>query len=165
MKRVFLLTGSNLGDSRELLKEAITRISLLPLKIFQSSGIYQSKAWGYSSENYFFNQCIGLDTSLSSDILLKKLLEIEMEMGRIRGVEGYADRVIDIDILFYGSEIIHTTELVIPHPRLHLRRFALVPLKEIAPGFLHPELKKTISELLDSCPDGSIVELCHSNEI
>jgi 2-amino-4-hydroxy-6-hydroxymethyldihydropteridine diphosphokinase len=103
------------------------------------------------------NQVLEVETIVSSQVLLQTILTIEQEMGRNRKQKWEA-RIIDIDILFYGAEIINTKNLVVPHPLLHQRRFTLLPLTEIAPNMEHPVLHQTISQLLQICPDQGLVE-------
>jgi 2-amino-4-hydroxy-6-hydroxymethyldihydropteridine diphosphokinase len=157
MNRVFLLTGSNLGESVQLLKRAESAVAKTLGKAVRVSHVYSSESWGYESNSTFFNQCIELESKLRPQEILEKILKIENVMGRIRIANTYADRIIDIDILFYGSEIIDNENLIIPHPRIHLRKFALVPMEEIAGNFVHPVFKKTILELLEFCTDDSKV--------
>jgi 2-amino-4-hydroxy-6-hydroxymethyldihydropteridine diphosphokinase len=156
MKRVFLLTGSNLGDTISILKNAEVSLGNVFGHLVQKSQIYCSEAWGYESSRLFFNQCIAIETELSPHETLKKILEIETAMGRVRAAgKEYSDRVIDIDILFFGNKIIEDDLLIVPHPRMHLRKFALVPLNEIAGSIIHPVFKKSVFDLLQNCRDES----------
>lgn len=159
MNRVFLLTGSNLGDSTSLLRLASTYIDEELGSIVNQSHVYSSESWGYASSRPFYNQCIEIETEHEPNALLEKILKIEVQMGRVRLEKGYSDREIDIDILFCGNNIIEDGSLTIPHPRIHLRKFALVPMNEIAGDFIHPLLNMSISELLDICIDDSIITL------
>lgn len=121
-------------------------------QIVDRSGIYETAAWGNTNQPPFLNQAFLLQTDLSAENLLRKIMGIEQEMGRIR-TEKYGPRIIDIDILFYNRDIIRLPELIVPHPEIQNRRFALVPLAQIAPGFIHPLLNKSITQLLEECPD------------
>ncbi|MEY4875951.1 MAG: 2-amino-4-hydroxy-6-hydroxymethyldihydropteridine diphosphokinase, partial [Bacteroidota bacterium] len=116
------------------------------------SSIYRTKAWGNENQNDFLNQCLIIETELSAESCLQKILLIEQNLGRKRE-EKWGPRTIDIDILFFNSEIVDKPNLQIPHPYLHLRRFTLAPLHELIPDFIHPILKKNISELLLHCKD------------
>jgi 2-amino-4-hydroxy-6-hydroxymethyldihydropteridine diphosphokinase len=175
MEIVYLLLGSNRGDRYEYLSRAAARIGQLAGNVLKASSVFETSCWGFKDETPFLNQVLGIETTLEPMLLLDILLGIESELGRIRIVTGagcgcgnfsdtgadgeasYLPRTIDIDILFYGSRLVFDDILMIPHPRLHLRRFTLVPLAEIAPGFLHPVLKKSISDLLRECPDKGLV--------
>lgn len=124
--------------------------------ILLASSIYQTAAWGMQNQNDFLNQVVLLQSQAVPLDLLKLLQNIELNMGRKRDVK-WGPRTIDIDILYANQDIIETSELVIPHPEIQNRRFALVPLCEIAPGFIHPILKKTNDQLLDLCTDSLAV--------
>lgn len=155
MHKIVILLGSNQGESKALILKAK---QLLEIKIghcLKLSSIYETEAWGFKSETPFLNQVLIYNTKLNAETILKIALEIEKELGRTRNGSAYASRTMDIDLLFYDDKIIQTENLQIPHPRLHLRRFSLEPLDEVMPNFVHPELNKTISELLNSCDDHS----------
>jgi 2-amino-4-hydroxy-6-hydroxymethyldihydropteridine diphosphokinase len=143
---VYLLLGSNLGDRQGYLRQAINLIEteIAPLSI--ASSVYETQSWGKTDEPDYLNQVICIETNLSAHRILKKILNIEHMMGRKREVK-WGSRIIDIDILFYGNDIISEPNLVVPHPQLHNRMFTLAPLAEIAPGFVHPLLGKHIFEL------------------
>lgn len=155
--QIYLLTGGNLGDRYGLLERAKKKIVEKIGEIIKESSIYETAPWGFNSEQDFLNQVFNVSTDLSPKELLNKCFEIENELGRVRQLEQYSSRTIDIDILFYNDEIIHEQELIIPHERLHKRRFTLEPLVEISPEYAHPKLNKTLSELLAECKDVSEV--------
>ena len=159
MADVFLILGSNKGDRHSNLGKALEHIKPLFMKDCALSGLYESEPWGFDSQTWFLNIALRGDTSLDPKALLKELLLIEKELGRIRipGSTGYESRVIDIDIVFYSDFIIDTPDLVVPHPRMAQRLFVLVPLCEIAPAFIHPVLGKSIRLLLSECDDTSRV--------
>ncbi len=154
MSFVYLLLGSNLGDRKENLSNARLLIEKRAGEIRLLSFVYETEAWGFTekTEN-FFNQTMQISTSLSPLNLLDELLSIEKELGRERKTSGFESRNIDIDILFYDDQIINTERLTLPHPRLHLRRFTLEILCEIAPALVHPIFKKDIKTLLKECAD------------
>ena len=116
------------------------------------SSIYETAAWGKTDQPMFLNQALEILTPLGPIQLLQQILNIERQLGRKRN-EKYGPRNIDIDILFYNDEIYNDSSLIIPHPALQYRRFALKPMNEIAPDLIHPVLKKTIAELFGECPD------------
>ena len=148
-----LLLGGNVGDTAELLQEACLQIELQIGPIEKRSALYGSVAWGFETEQDFINQAVVAKTNLPPHRVLELALEIEAQLGRKRSGKGYSSRTMDIDVIFYGSEIIDTPRLTVPHPRLHRRNFVLVPLCEISPDFVHPVFGKTIRQLLDECPD------------
>ncbi|QEM09468.1 2-amino-4-hydroxy-6-hydroxymethyldihydropteridine diphosphokinase [Mucilaginibacter rubeus] len=154
---VFLLLGSNLGKRELFLQQAIETISsqIAPVKIVSS--VYETQSWGKTDEPDYLNQVLMLQTALSAQDVLEKILGIELEMGRTREVK-WGSRTIDIDILFYGDVVIHEFNLVVPHPELYKRSFTLIPLAEIAPDFIHPVFKKNILQLKDELKDNLIVK-------
>jgi 2-amino-4-hydroxy-6-hydroxymethyldihydropteridine diphosphokinase len=156
MTTAYLLTGSNLGHREEFLQKAFEQISLRAGRCSSVSSLYETAPWGKTDQPSFLNQAIKLETSLSPQELLNVLLEIELELGRTRE-EKYGPRTIDIDILLYGNELIQDPRLQIPHPQLGNRRFALLPLLELAPELTHPGRKISIKALLDQCPDEGLV--------
>ncbi len=179
MKDVYILLGSNQGDRQDFLSRAVEMINDRAGRIIKKSLIYVSDSWGFEDPVPFLNQVIEIETNLAPANLLDQLLTIEVQLGRIRPFEGcgcsipmsietgkdpaqevnraYGSRTIDLDILFYGQQMVFTDTLMVPHPRLHERRFTLVPMNEIAPEMTHPLLKKTMSMLLRDCGDRSTV--------
>jgi len=152
MNTVYLLLGSNMGNSEQMLSDATNMIEKNIGKLTKSSAIYRTAAWGKEEQRDFLNQIIIVSSSLSSSTVLKEMFVIEKEMGRVRTTKNAA-RVIDIDMLFFNDEIIQTETLTVPHPQIQNRRFVLVPLAEISPDFQHPLLKKSSLELLSICSD------------
>jgi len=154
---IVILLGSNIGDRELALEEAKSMIDNRIGKLLVSSSLFESEPWGFKHKNYFLNQAIVIDTSIPPPDLLQELLIIEKMLGRKREKSGYSARIIDLDILFYNNLIISEDFLKLPHPRLHERRFTLLPLNEILPDYIHPLLGKPISSLLNECEDTSIV--------
>lgn len=157
MNDVFLLLGSNLGERQALLKQAISHIEGAIAPVTKVSSVYETQSWGKTDEPDYLNQVVMLQTEIPAQSVLEKILHIEHEMGRERR-ERWGARVIDIDILFYGNEVLEQPGLHVPHPRLHQRRFTLEPLAEIAPNVIHPVLNKTISQLKSLLEDNLIVK-------
>lgn len=114
--------------------------------------MYETAAWGNTKQAAFLNQVISIRTNLPPDDLMKKLLEIEQKLGRLR-TEKYGPRTIDLDILFYDALIYHSAIVTLPHPAIQDRKFVLIPLAELSPGKIHPVYKKTIRTLLNECAD------------
>ena len=154
---IVILLGSNIGDRELALEEAKSMIDNRIGKLLVSSSLFESEPWGFKHKNYFLNQAIVIDTSIPPPDLLQELIIIEKMLGRKREKSGYSARIIDLDILFYNNLIISEDFMRIPHPRLHERRFTLLPLNEILPDYIHPLLGKPISSLLNECEDTSIV--------
>ena len=160
MNVTYLCLGGNIGDREKALQLALYEISQQVGVITAQSNIYETEAWGVENQQAYLNQCIEVKTELNPNELIHNLLFIEQELGRKRSLkEVYEPRTIDVDILFYNQEIIDTEQLTIPHPRLHLRKFVLIPLNDICPNYLHPLLNKTIFNLLSHCEDQSEVKL------
>ncbi len=152
MNTAYLLTGGNLGErvhnlatARELVAEQIGNI-------IAASSLYETAAWGNTDQPAILNQAIMIETPLNARQLIRRILKIEKKMGRVRE-EKYGPRLIDIDILLFNNEKHNYQFLKLPHPEMQNRRFALLPLAEIAPEIIHPVLKKTITELLQECKD------------
>jgi 2-amino-4-hydroxy-6-hydroxymethyldihydropteridine diphosphokinase len=152
--RVHIGIGSNLGDRRANTREAIERVSKLPgTRVVRASSLYESEPLG-DAKTWFVNSVIELETELTAEALLKKLQAIEETMGRKR-VKGkrWGARIIDLDILFFDHDVVDKRTLKIPHPELHKRRFVLLPLAELAPQVIHPQLGQSISTLLANVKD------------
>lgn len=162
-----LLLGGNEGDSKELLRTACHLIDQHIGPIARRSSLYQTEPWGdFGEENPqpFLNQGVVANTCLDAATVMAKALEIEKELGRLRTEKDtaekrvYSSRPIDIDLIFYNDTVCDTSDLILPHPRLHLRRFVLEPLNEIIPNYIHPVLLKSVRELTRHCPDNSAIE-------
>lgn len=149
---IFLLLGTNLGDRTGHLAAARTALATRAGYVVNASALYETEAWGRTDQPAFLNQAVALSSTVDAQTLLKIMLEIEQSLGRERH-EHWGPRIIDIDLLLYSDLIIDTPTLQVPHPRLSVRRFALMPLAEIAGDVVHPVLHKKISELLAECPD------------
>ena len=152
MNSVYLLLGSNMGDSEQMLAATRMRIEKAIGNIKKNSSIYRTAAWGKEDQADFLNQVIIVESKLSAEKILHKIFFIEKEMGRIRTIKNAA-RVIDIDILFFSDEVVNTETLQVPHPQIQNRKFVLVPLAQIAADLVHPILKKSIKDLLHICTD------------
>ena len=156
----YLCLGGNIGNRENSIRLALSQINEKAGKINAISPIYETEAWGVENQQAYLNICVEINTELNAEALLKTLLQIEKELGRERSDSViYESRTIDIDILFFNNQIIDTFNLKVPHPRLHLRKFVLTPLNDIAPNYLHPVLNKTILNLLIHCTDTSHVKL------
>jgi len=152
MNTAYLLIGGNLENRKENILTAIALINEQCGSLTRSSSIYETEAWGKTDQPPFLNQALEISTALNARQLIRKILKIEKEMGRIRE-EKLGPRIIDIDIILFENEIHDLRFLKIPHPEMQNRRFVLVPLAEINPTLQHPVLKKTVAELLEECPD------------
>lgn len=163
VKQVYLLLGSNRGQRELYLERALELIRQRAGRIVCCSSVYETEPWGFSDPVKFLNIAIEIETGLDPKALLREIKQMEHDLGREKPGQRFQPRIIDIDILFYDSIIYNEDSLIIPHPHLPVRRFALVPLHEIAPGFTHPVLNMTIACLLDSCEDDGEV-LLHFGE-
>lgn len=152
MKGIYLLLGSNQEDREQNLKFAREHIHLMAGKVVRRSAVYCTAPWGYTDQPDFYNQVLEVNSELSPFGLLAALEKIMSMLGRVRKIR-WGERVIDIDILYYGDLIIDKPDLKIPHPRIPDRRFTLVPLCELAPELIHPVLMCDQQTLLDNCED------------
>lgn len=152
MNHAYLLTGGNLGNREQHLARARELIGQQCGTIIEASSLYETAAWGKTDQPDFLNQALHISTLLNAKQLIRRILKTEKMMGRVRE-EKYGPRIIDIDMLLFNNETYDYPFLKIPHPELPGRRFALLPLAEIAPGLVHPVLNKPIKELLRACPD------------
>ena len=152
MSKVYFSIGSNKGNRSGLINEAIDKIDIIIGKVALKSSIYETKSWGFNSNN-FYNICILLESTLTPELILNKILTIEKDMGRLKTTDQYSDRCIDIDILFFDNMIVNSKSLEIPHPRIQLRKFVLTPMLELTPDLIHPILNKSIRQLELECVD------------
>lgn len=157
MNEVFLLLGSNLGDRQNYLHQAAGLIAIHIAPIIKTSSVYETQSWGKTDAPDYLNQVVMIETDIPAAGVLEKILAIELLLGRKRE-EKWGSRTIDIDILFYGSEIIKAEGLQFPHPELHKRRFTLEPLAEIAPALVHPVFNKSILIIKNELKDSLIVK-------
>ena len=152
MEKAYLLLGSNLGDSKKYISDAVGFIRTEIGIVKKTSSLYQTASWGKTDQPDFINQVIEVETILNPEQLLKNILVIEKKLGRER-LEKWGSRTIDIDLLFYGDQIIQGLNLTVPHPFLHERKFTLMPLVELDPDLVHPVFKTTVKQLFESLDD------------
>jgi len=147
MEEVVLMLGSNLNDKERYIKEAL-QLLRQSLKCLRTSSKYTSKPCGFKSENDFINVAALFECEVSPDKLLTEIIKVENKLGRVRKSEvRYTDRTIDIDIILFGNKFINTHDLIIPHPRFHLRNFCLQPMNEIVPNKFVPGFNKTVNDI------------------
>lgn len=148
-----LLLGGNIGNVKKAFREVCDQLMSFG-ELVQKSSLYETEAWGMKNAPAFLNQVLILKTQLTPNDLLTEVLKIETGLGRLRNEKAtYSSREIDIDILFYDDVILNYEDLIIPHPKLHQRKFTLMPLNEIVPEFIHPGFNASISELLEKLDD------------
>lgn len=158
MKDIYLSLGSNIGDRAVNIARAIEALPAHGVRVVRQSSAYETEPVELRAQDWFLNGVVEVETELTPQELMRALLDIERSMGRLR-LTPKGPRIIDMDILLFGAEIVHEPGLEIPHPRMAGRRFVLVPFAEIAPGATHPVLRKTIADLLAETPDRSEVRL------
>lgn len=152
MYRGIILLGTNLGDKYRNLVRAQSELSK-DCEVFNESAIYETPAWGYESSETYFNQALECRFEKSPADFLRFCLDVEKKMGRTRVSDGYADRTIDIDIIAIENFTCEAEDLIVPHPRLQLRKFVLLPLQDLWPDWEHPILQKSVKSLFEECPD------------
>lgn len=153
MKTVYIGIGSNLGDPYENCIKAVEAIREHPFCEMEAlSPFYRTEPVGVEGQNWFINAVLSINTSLSSTELIEMLLEIEKEMGRTRSGIMWESRIIDLDVLLIGNEIINDKNLTVPHPRMHTRRFVMAPMADIAPELIHPIQGKSMADILNEIP-------------
>src|ERR1051326_510525 len=158
--RVYISLGSNLGNRKDYLRSGLRGLTARAVKVIRTASLYSTAPRDVIEQPWFLNTAVEADTPLSPENLLAACLDVERDNDRVRDIDtSKGPRTVDIDIIFYGTEIIRTAELTVPHPRFALRRFVLVPLAEIAPDYVDPLSGKRISELLEECPDDGQVVL------
>jgi 2-amino-4-hydroxy-6-hydroxymethyldihydropteridine diphosphokinase len=154
----FLSLGGNLGNTREIFEQTYLLIEKKIGRICKKSHLYQTAAWGLTEQADFLNQVIEVETNNKPEEILAHLLQIEHELGRVRDVR-WGPRRIDLDLLFVDDLVVNSAQLTLPHPHIQDRKFILIPLAEIAPNVIHPQLKRTAQELLNSTLDDGPVEI------
>lgn len=149
---IYLLLGSNLGDRNQNLRSAREHVGQKAGSVVRVSSIYETEAWGVLDQPLFYNQVLKIETQLEHEPLLHVLLSIEQKIGKVK-VGKWRERLIDIDLLYYGNRLVRTSTLTLPHPEIPNRRFTLAPLVELVPNELHPELYQSHRKLLEITPD------------
>lgn len=157
-KKYVILLGGNIGNVADTFRKVLETFKESDIKVVSQSSLYRTQAWGMTGAD-FLNQALEIHSTKDAPELLAFLLELEQKFGRFRTFsETYQSRTIDIDIIHAFDQVINIENLIIPHPRMHLRKFALLPVSEITPDWIHPGLNKRCIELAMECPDSSFVE-------
>jgi len=159
MAKVFFSLGSSLGDRRKTLIGAINSIENHIGSVLKTSNVFETEPWGFQDKNMFLNMAVLVQTKLSPEQILQKSQQIEKLYNRKKTGNNYEARTLDIDIVFYDNLVFDNSFLQIPHKFAHKRIFVLLPIAEIAPDFVHPILKQTISRLLKNCDDKTSIKI------
>lgn len=161
MVKAHINIGSNLGDSHALLERVVAGVVFTEgIGNVRKSDVIMSEPWGFGSRNMFLNIGVELETAMSAGELFRCMMELQSAISDAphRTPEGgYADRLVDIDLIFYGDMVVDSAELTLPHPRMHLREFVLKPVVQLSPDWKHPLVGKTAAELLDDLRQGRAI--------
>ncbi len=161
--KYFLCLGSNLGDREANLTNCLIKLKKIDAEVIIVSSIYETEPVGNCTHPWFLNQVVEIEVDIDPFVLLNKIKKIEHQLGRVKSELDKSPRIIDVDILLAENKVIHTENLIIPHPRMHLRNFVLIPLKEIAPNVEHPVLQKSVEIINKNCQDKSEVKIFNLN--
>lgn len=152
--KYLLSLGSNLGNRLQNLTTACAELEHSGAVVLRKSAIYETSPWGFEAQNWFYNMAMVVEVDSPPEIFMQQILQIEKQLGRDRFNDGkYHSRVVDIDILLADSAQLNTEAVTVPHPRMHLRKFVLVPAVEIAADWMHPVLQKSLNDVLQTCED------------
>ena len=163
LEKVYIGIGSNLGNRQNHCEWAIEQLRQLPsTQVTKISSFFETEPVELEDQHWFINAVVEIQTDLSPEELLASCRSLEESLGRVRAVR-YGPRTIDLDLLFYGQQVMNTEELTLPHPRLHERQFVLIPLVEIAPDLFHPVQKASVKSLMDKIPDQKTVRRLSSH--
>jgi len=155
VKTVYLALGSNIGDRKSNLRAAIENMASAGIRVLRESPIYETEPVGYTAQRWFLNMVVEAETALFPLQLLTRTGKIERALGRVRTIPN-GPRTIDIDILLYGTAVVRTPRLEIPHPGMHERRFVLAPLADLSPDLRHPVSRRTVRQMLYEAPPGAV---------